>query len=56
MTFHFELSRQPNKQGNHTIFLQVFHKVQRKRYKTSVVIQDKHWDAEKGKPPKNCIF
>lgn len=54
MTFHFELSRKPNRQGNYTIFLQVFHKGQRKRYKTSVVIQDKHWDAEKERVKKSC--
>lgn len=54
MTFHFELSHQPNKQGYYTIFLQVFHKGQRKRYKTSVVIQDKHWDAEKERVKKSC--
>ncbi|GEM_PF-3570827 len=54
MTFHFERSHQPNRQGNYTIFLQVFHKGQKKRYKTSVAVQLKYWNPENERVKKSC--
>lgn len=54
MTFHFELGHHPNKQGNYTIFLLVFHKRERKRFKTSINIPDKYWNPEKERVKKTC--
>ena len=54
MTFHFELGHQPNKKGDYTIFLLVFHRGQKKRIKTSVLILDKYWDPEKERVKKSC--
>lgn len=53
MTFHFELGHQPNKKGDYTIFLLVFHKGQKKRIKTSVLIPDKYWDTVKERVKKS---
>lgn len=53
MTFHFELGHQPNKKGDYTIFLLVFHKGQKKRIKTSVLIPDRYWDPEKERVKKS---
>ena len=54
MTFHFELAHQTNKTGDTTIFLLVFHKGQKKRIKTTILIQDKYWDPEKERVKKTC--
>ena len=54
MTFHFELGHQPNKQGDYTIFLLVFHKGQKKRIKTSVLIPDRYWDSDRERVRKTC--
>ena len=54
MTYHFELGHHPNKTGNYTIFLLVFHKGERKRIKTTIIIQDKYWDKEKERVKKTC--
>lgn len=54
MTFHFEPAHQPNKQGNYTIFLLLFHKGQKKRLKTSITIPLKYWDKEKERVRKTC--
>lgn len=47
MTFHFELCNHPNKKGDFSVFLLVFHKGQKKRIKTTILIPDKYWDPEK---------
>jgi integrase len=54
MTFHFEIAHQPNKQGAYTIFLLIFHKGQKKRIKTSILIPDKYWDPVKERVKKTC--
>lgn len=54
MTFHFELGHHPNKKGDYSIFLLVFHKGQKKRIKTSVLIPDRYWDTEKERVRKTC--
>lgn len=54
MTFHFELAHHPNKQGDYTIFLLIFHKGQKKRIKTSILIPDKYWDPVKERVKKTC--
>lgn len=54
MTFHYELGHQPNKKGDYTIFLLVFHKGQKKRIKTSVLIPAKYWDPGKERVKKSC--
>lgn len=53
MTFHFELGHHPNKKGDYSIFLLVFHKGQKKRIKTSVLIPDRYWDTEKERVRKS---
>lgn len=52
MTFHFELGHQPNKKGDYTIFLLVFHRGQKKRIKTSVLIPDRYWDPTRERVKK----
>lgn len=54
MTFHFESGSHPNKQGNHTIFLSIFHQGERKRVKTSISIPIKYWDSSKERVKKSC--
>lgn len=54
MTFHLELGHHPNKKGEYSIFLLVFHKGQKKRIKTSVLIPDRYWDTEKERVRKTC--
>lgn len=54
MTFHFELGNHPNKTGNYTIFISLFHKGERKRLKTSVTILPKYWDSDKERVKKSC--
>ncbi len=54
MTFHFESGSHPNKQGNHTIYLSIFHTGERKRVKTSVSVPIKFWDATKERVRKSC--
>ncbi|MCQ2183074.1 MAG: Arm DNA-binding domain-containing protein [Bacteroidales bacterium] len=44
MTFHFELCNHPNKKGDYSVFLLIFHKGQKKRIKTSILIPDRFWD------------
>lgn len=52
MTFHFVPGNHPNKSGDYTIFLSVYHKGERKRIKTSITIPIKYWDAEKERVKK----
>ena len=54
MTFHFESGSHPNKQGNHTIYLSIFHSGERKRVKTSVSVPIKFWDATRERVRKTC--
>lgn len=54
MTFHFESASHPNKQGNHTIYLSIFHQGERKRIKTSISIPIKFWDVGKERVKKTC--
>ena len=54
MTFHFESASHPNKQGNHTIFLSVFHQGERKRIKTPVNVPIKCWDSSRERIKKSC--
>lgn len=53
MTFHFELGHQPNKQGDYSIFLLLFHKGQKKRIKTSILIPDRYWDPVRERVKKS---
>lgn len=52
MTFHFESGSHPNKQGNYTIYLSIFHQGERKRVKTSIAIPIKFWDSTKERVKK----
>ena len=52
MTFHLESGSHPNKQGNHTIYLSIFHQGERKRIKTSINIPIKFWDSTKERVKK----
>lgn len=52
MTFHFESASHPNKQGNYTIYLSIFHQGERKRVKTSIAIPIKFWDATRERVKK----
>lgn len=54
MTFHFELCNHPNKKGDYSVFLLVFHKGQKKRIKTSILIPDRFWDPVKERVRKTC--
>ncbi|MDO5442170.1 MAG: site-specific integrase [Bacteroidia bacterium] len=54
MTFHFELGNHPNKNGDYTIFLSLYHKGERKRLKTTIIIPSKCWDPEKERVKKTC--
>jgi Site-specific recombinase XerD len=53
MTFHFELGHHPNKQGDYSIFLLLFHKGQKKRIKTSILVPDRYWDPVKERVKKS---
>lgn len=54
MTFHFELCNHPNKKGDYSVFLLIFHKGQKKRIKTSILIPDRFWDPVKERVRKTC--
>ena len=54
MTFHFESGSHPNKQGNYTIFLSVFHQGERKRIKTSINVPIRYWDSSRERIKKTC--
>ena len=54
MTFHLESGSHPNKQGNYTIYLSIFHQGERKRIKTSISVPIKFWDVTKERVKKTC--
>ena len=54
MTFHYEAGSHPNKQGNYTIYLSIYHSGERKRVKTSVNVPIKFWDSGKERIKKTC--
>ena len=56
MTFHFESGSHPNKAGDHTIYLSIYHSGQRKRIKTSVSIPIRFWDSSRERVRKTCPF
>ena len=54
MTFHLESGSHPNKAGDHTIYLSIYHSGQRKRIKTSVSIPIRFWDSSRERVRKTC--